>query len=71
MEDIKDFLFGFIDLFGNIFKQAFLLYRQYSNFRTQIIALALGVDPIVVSISSYILAGISIGVFLIKVSCRK
>lgn len=70
MNDIKDCLFVFIDLIGSILKQMFLLYQQFSNFKNQVIAEALGVDPTVVSIIGYIFAGIFVAIFLKKM-CSK
>ena len=66
-----DNLFPFLDLLGTIFKQAFSFYQQYSDLRTNIIAAALGVNPIVVTIISYVFLAIPIIGCLVKVIHRK
>lgn len=59
-------LLSFIDLLGTIFKQMFSLYKQLSDFKNQMIAAALGIDPIVVSVVGYFILAISIAMFIKK-----
>lgn len=66
MENIKDCLILLSNLLGNLFKQLFSLYQYYSNLRTQMIAAAIGVEPIFVSVTSYIFTAICFTIFMIR-----
>lgn len=44
----------------------FSLYKQLSDFKNQMIAAALGIDPIVVSVVGYFILAISIAMFIKK-----
>lgn len=71
MEDFATILSSTFDLFVSNTKQIFSLYRQLSDFKNQMIASALGVSPIFVSVVSYIILGFSILIVLKKFFCRK